>query len=352
MLEFILNGAAHGNTAMRLLDCGLDPNVLRPWLGDDGQSYITVNRGGEYESFVTNAPALLRKDEWIQLDTAVIRVAKQRLRAFADLRSRGLTYNVPNAMGKTVLQYQAISDITSATISMDGLRQSEEDRPAFELRNLPLPIVHKDFSFTMRELATARESSSPLDTTTAELAGRRVAEEVEKLLLGVSSTYSYGGGTVYGYTNFPQRITTVSLTDPTGGGWNGGTLVGEILEMVQAAYDANYYGPFALYFSRGWSRFLDEDYSTAKGDNTVRQRLTNIEGLEFVRTLDYLTGYQAILVQLSPDVVRAVLGMDITTLQWESHGGMRLHFKVMAIQVPQLRSDYEEAAGVVHAQAA
>jgi hypothetical protein len=47
--------------------------------------------------------------------------------------------------------------------------------------------------------------------------------------------------------------------------------------------------------------------------------------------------------------------MDITTLQWESHGGMRINFKVMAIQVPDIRAQYvgtstsTRKVGIVHA---
>ena len=59
-----------------------------------------------------------------------------------------------------------------------------------------------------------------------------------------------------------------------------------------------------------------------------------------------------IMVQMTPDVARAVNGMDITTVQWESVGGMRLNFKVMAIQVPQLRADYDGRCGIVHATTA
>lgn len=355
MLDFVLNQQPHGSIATRLMECDFDPGVLRPYVGDDRRSYITVNDGRgpdlkpKFKTLVTNAPATLRKDEWILLDRTVIQVARQRLKAFADLRARGLSYTVPNGMGKTVIQYQSVSDITDATISMDGLRQSEEDRPVYDIKNLPLPVIHKDFTFTAREIAVSREGGSPLDTTTAELAARKVAEEVEKLTLGVSPSYTYGGGTVYGYTNVPERITSVSLTNPTSGAWTGATLVGEILDMVQALYDANYFGPFFLYLSLPLARYLEDDYSTAKGDNTVRQRLAAIANITSVQTLDYLTGYQAILVQASSDVVRAVTGMEVTTLQWETHGGMRLHFKVMCIMVPQIRTSFEEATGIAHA---
>jgi hypothetical protein len=56
-----------------------------------------------------------------------------------------------------------------------------------------------------------------------------------------------------------------------------------------------------------------------------------------------------VMVQMTPDVARAVNGMDITTVQWESQGGMRLNFKVMCIQVPQLRADYYGNCGILDA---
>ena len=55
-----------------------------------------------------------------------------------------------------------------------------------------------------------------------------------------------------------------------------------------------------------------------------------------------------VLVQMTADVCREVVGMDITTVQWESHGGMQLNFKVMCILVPQLRSDFNGTTGIVH----
>jgi len=215
-MDFIYNGQASGGVADRLIANNMQVGALRPYLGKDGRTYITVvdNEGKAKAVPVTNAPASLRKDDWKLLDEAIVRVAKERLRAVADLRSAGLTFGIANGMGKTILETETQSDISPAEISMDGLRLSSADRPHFELTNLPLPIIHKDFNFTARQLTTSRNGGSPLDTTTAELAGRRVAEEAEKLLLGVSSSFAYGGGTVYGLTNFPSRI-TASLTDQT-----------------------------------------------------------------------------------------------------------------------------------------
>ena len=93
---------------------------------------------------------------------------------------------------------------------------------------------------------------------------------------------------------------------------------------------------------------MDEDYETAKGDNTLRDRIGAIEGIDRPATLDFLPTNTLLLVQKTSDVARMVVGMDVTTVQWETKGGMELNFKVMAIMVPQLRSDFNSNTGIVH----
>jgi len=346
-MDFIMNGVAHGDVADKLLACGFNPSVLRPFLGSDGRSYMTVIKNGVASAQpIMNATATLRYEDWKILDDVIVKVAKQRLRAVADLRAAGNSYTIPNGMGKTVLQTETQSDIDAATVSMDGLVAGPNDRPVFELTNLPLPIISKDFSFSARQLEASRSGGSPLDTSTAELAARRVAEMAEQLLIGVASSYTYGGGTLYGYTNFPSRITR-TITAPTAVGWTGGTLIDEILAMRQDAYDAYHYGPFMLYNSPAWDRYLDADLKAAS-DRTLRERINAIEGFSPLKTLDYLTDYDIVMIQMTSDVAREIIGMDITSLQWDSNGGLLKNFKVMAILVPQLRADQNGNTGIVH----
>jgi uncharacterized linocin/CFP29 family protein len=351
-MDLILNGQAQGSVASTLLSNGFDIAALRPWVGKDGRSYIAQNQGGKLIATPSLARnATLRHEEWKLIDTSVVQAAKERLRVVADLRAAGLTFNIPNGMSKTVLETQTVGDITNAIISMDPARQSEGDRPEFDLTNLPLPVIHKDFSFTARQIAVSRNGGTPLDTTMAQLAARKVAEEAEKLALGISGTYSYGGGSIYGLTNYPHRLTAF-LTHPTQSDWTPALSVQEILGLRQQSVNVFHHGPWVLYTSPAWGQVFDDDYSTTKGDNTLRQRIQMIQGITDVRTADFLTGYQMILVQLTSDVIRMVMGMDITTLQWEELGGMKLNFKVMAIMVPQIRSDSNGNTGLVHAIAA
>ena len=245
-----------------------------------------------------------------------------------------------------------MTDIGFADVNMDGLTRTKGERPEYNLVNLPLPIIHKDFSFPLRELMVSRNSGTPLDTTTAELAGRRVAEAIEQLAIGNWGSYAFGGNSIYGLTTFPNRITS-SLTLPTLTAWTPAKTVTEVLAMVQKSRLAFHYGPWVLYVSNLWDQYLDQDYIITGGANvatqTLRERLAKISGIADIRTLDYLTGYQFVLVQQTQDVIREVVAMDITTVQWATQGGMELNFKVMAIMVPQLRADAYGNSGIVHA---
>lgn len=348
-VDFLLpEGKAYGPVANVLLSNRFDHHALRPWVEDDGQSYVmNINRAtGKLEVMTINAPASLKRDEWKVFDDAVIEAARAPLRLVADLVGQGLTYTIPNGFGKTMLEYQTHGDITPATTSMSGQRQSEEDRAEFDIGGLPLPIVHKDFSLDARTLEVSRNGNMPLDTTTAAAASRRVSELVEDYAMGLV-TFSWGGRSVYGLSNLPSRKTK-TLTDPTDVGWTPQTLVGELLEMIQLAQDDFQYGPFAVYFSPAWTVHLEGDYSATYPGVTLRQRIAQIDNISGVRTLPRMTGLHVFLVQMTPDVIREVIGMPMTTLQWETLGGMRLHFKVMAIMVPQLRPDQKGDAAIVH----
>lgn len=353
-MDFILNGQGSGSVATALIANNMDTGILRPFFGSDGNTYVTIHNGWgadgkpKYKTVLArNANATLTKDAWIQLDQAILGAARPRLKLVADVRSSGLVYNVPGGMGKTVLQHQRMTDGGTAGISMDALQKFDQDRPEADILSLPLPIISADFSFGARQLAVSKQGGMPLDTTEAEQAGRRCAEVAERLFLGTFGQTSFGGGSIYGLTNFPSRITR-ALTLPTANGWTGTTLLNELLLAKADAVAVNYPGPFAVYNSPAWDPYLDADYSSTKGENTLRDRINKTKGFAPMETLDYLTGYQIILVQKTQDVFRAVIGMDFTTIQWESMGGLMIHFKVMGIMVPQPRADINDATGIVH----
>lgn len=344
-----------------------------------------VNNGLMPASLVTNATSL-RKEEWLELDRTILRAARYRLRAWADLAAAN-SFGGFNGMSKMILEHETMTDPGEAIVDMDGLTEGRSDAPKFQLEGLPLPITHSDFWFDARRLAISRNTGTPLDTVMGEAGGRRVAEAIEKTTIGIQTGVVYGGNStqvggygrtaqVYGYTNFTQRLTGVNGYKPTGNGRSGtGWIASDTLKDVLAYLDVlklnKFYGPFMIYTSNDWDQYLDSDYILTGGNvatQTLRNRLRSIEGISDVKRLDFLfsatpsttTGpggenlattypFTFLFVQMTPDVARAVNGMDITTVQWESIGGMRLNFKIMAIQVPQLRADNYGNCGILQA---
>lgn len=355
-IDFVYNGkSSNPSIADKLIAANWDAGALRPWRGEDGKSYVSLTRNGKIETVRTNAQATLTKEAWLMLDTAILKVARNRLRAVADLRGAGLTFNIPNGMGTTVLEYQKMNDTGSAIISMDGLKQGPDFRPIFESAYLPLPFIHADFQYTARQIATAANTGAPLDTSTGEMAARRVAEQTELLTLGRLSTYTFGGGTIYGMANFPSRLTGI-VTAPTDTGWTAASHLTEVLGFKQTLQNAKHYGPYVIYYSSAWDRYLDDDFNSNYPNKTLRQRISEIDSVEAVRTLDYLdttsSTYNMIILEMDTGTIRLVVGMDVTTLEWDDMGGLRKNYKVMCILIPQLRADMDSNTGILHASTA
>lgn len=352
------NYQASGSVAARLLKNKMDMDVLRPFIGRDGRSYVTVvtdeidpkTDKPVKRAVPTHNATLLKRDDWLTIDEEVLSEARPLLRLVGDLRSRGLTLDI-DGMANPILMYQTVGRITGATISMDGLREGEKDRPEFDSAFHPLPIIHKDCSFSMRQVVAAQRHGTPFDRITLQLAAQEVATDAEKLLLGTLGSYAYGGGTVYGYTNHPSRATK-TLTLPTAAGWTPETTVNEVIAMRTTLRENLKPGPFVLYISPGWEPYLDQDYSAAYGNTTLRERLGRVGRIETIESVDYLSDYQMLLVSMDRGTVREIIGMDVKTIQWESPDGMEMYFKVLCILVPQFRFDQTGRAGVVHGTAA
>lgn len=357
-VDFLANGQARGDVAGLILSQGrLDAGKLRPFVGNDGRAYMTVYVSGDPkkpESYrnvpVTNAT--LRRDEWKHLDEAIMPISRERLGGIQDLIDKNLTYNLGNAMGTTVLEYHDVSDSMEAELSMDGVTRSQGDRPEFGVKYMPLPIIHVDYEINARVLAASRALGNPLDTTSAEHATRRVLEKLEDMLF-TSTSYTYGGGTIYSYLNAPNRnqvtLTTAwdALTDDSDGAV-GEKIVAQVLTLKQASIAAKHFGPWMLYIPTDYETILDQDYDSTTPGTTIRERIMKIAGITGIKIVDRMTADNVLLVQMTKDVVRLVRGMGIQNVEWTTEGKMVIKYKVMTIQVPQVRADQDGNSGIVH----
>ncbi len=362
-VDLIANGQASGNFASQLLTMGkVDPGMLRPYIGKDGKVYVTVFKGGDpkkpenYASMPMQINATLRRDEWKQLDDAILPIAESRLNAVQDLIDNGLTYNLGNAMGTTVLEWHDISDAMEADMTMDGISRSRNDRPNYTSKYLPIPIIHVDYEINARVLSASRSLGNPLDTTSAERAARKVAEKLESLLFNTGTSYAFGGGSIPSYLNYTDR-NQVSM----GTHWDdevdsqykskGEKIIVDVLAMKQASINDHFYGPWMIYVPTAYETLLDEDYDNTGGTNsgtTIRDRILKISGIKGIKVADGMPADNVVMVQMTSDVVRLVRGMGIQNIQWEEEGKMITKYKVMTIQVPQIRSDQDGRCGIIH----
>ena len=309
---------------------------------------------------VHNATALEYR-QWAMLDKLVIPIARQKLRAWSDLAAAS-PYSV-DGWSKSILEHQSTNDPGLAFQDMDGLTEGQNARRKYQLEGIPLPITHTSFSYNKRELMQGRAQGTPINVRDAEAALRRLMEKVESVLIGTATGMTYGdttnytsaiSGKIYGYTTYPNRA-TVTLTTPLG--TNPQATVDDVLEMRDALYDNGFEGPYVLYTSRNWDRYLDQDYAFTNGTNyavnptrTLRSRIKDIEQIQDVRRLSYFTGsaFQMVLVQMTSEVAQAVNGMDINAIQWETVGGLQVNFKWMCIYAPRLFSDLNGQCGIAH----
>lgn len=304
------------NAAERFLQSGLNVNALR-----------------------TNN--VLRKEEWVQFDTAVIDVFRQRLVIVQDLISRGLTHNL-GGLGTLVSQYEAQSDMTGANVDMAGTTRGEEDDITFDLRSVPVPITHKDFSINIRRLLASRKLGESVDTTQASVAARRVADANESMVIRGSSL-KLDGNAIYGLTNHPDRNTIAA----TGAWATIANPYADTLRMIKAANADNVYGPFVMYVSKDiWPDLLNI-YSDGSGE-TVRDRILRIPEIQDIKACDELDSGDVVMVAMQRDVIDLGIAQDITTIEWQSLGGMMFHFKVMNALVPRVKSDHAGRSGIVH----
>ena len=325
---------------------------MRPFIGKDGKSYIITHKGGDrnditnYEQvLVTNA--VLRYDEWRTLDEAVVEVAKQRLVGFGDLRDNGLVRPLGNAMATTVLTWEEMSDAMEATVAIDPVVRGKGDQPYFQTAHITIPVTFTYLHIMERLFHVAINRGTGLDTINAELAARKVAEKLEDMLFGSSATMTYGGGTIHSYVSHPD-VNDITLSENwDASGKTAAEILADVIAMKQALIDDRYYGPYILYIPTSYETVMDEDYSISGASmKTTRQRIVDIESIQKVVVVDRLPDDNVLLVTMQKDVVDLVDGLPFQNIQWDSEGGMIHHYKVMTIQLPRIKSDYDNRSGI------
>lgn len=305
-----------------------------------------LQSGGNLASMRTLA--VLRRDEWEEYDKAVVQLARGRFTMVSDLMAAGLRYSLTNPLATMSLVWDRIGTFDDAQIDMTAEAASIRDRLEYEQDGMPVPIIHKGFRVNLRHLLASRKYGQGVDVTHAQEATIKVVEMVEKLFLFGNWSAGTTFGRIYGVTTFPQR-NTGSLT----AAWTSATpaqIFDDVNRMVAALEGDNMFGPYGLYVPKNYGQVLRKDYDTDAGtaSRSIAKRLLDIEGLQFVRTNQFMPANTVVLVQLTPNVIEVIDGIQPRIVEWTTEGGMVSLFKVMAIMLPRIKRDGANNCGLAH----
>jgi len=290
---------------------------------------------------VLRTNAILQKEEWEDLDKRIIKIAEERLVLTQDLISAGLTYDL-GGIGTTISQWQVESDMTDAVVSMEPDSEGNRDLVDYDVAQVPIPIIHKDFKLGIRQLEASRRMGSNIDMTNSDAASRRVAVGMEDLVIrGYANNFA--GQTIWGVTTHPNRITGVAP-----GPWsNIDNIYETVLRMVAAADAVHRYGPFNLYIPSGLGMALYQFYNDGSGQ-TVEQRLNQITPIQAVRVNDRLPANNLVLVQMTSDTIDLAVAQPLMPVEWDTKGGLVTNYKILTAMAPRIKPDANSELGIVH----
>jgi len=321
---------------------GSNENVQFSSVGDFARTGPAAFLASGLNANALRTNALLRHDEWLELDRVVVDVARTRLVGIGDLRAYGLIHPL-GGLGTILSGYERATDMSAANTDMSGITPGEEDKISFDLVSVPIPITHKDFRLSIRQLEASRRLGDGLDTAQAQTASRKVAEGLESLLFRGSALKVNTNG-IYGYTTHPNRNTGSAAGD-------FGTITNiypTVLAMIAAVEADGFYGPYGLYVAPTQFGEMRAVYTDGSGQSAIDRILKNIPEVKFIKPSHQLTAGDLVLPQLSSDVVDLAVAQDIVTVQWAEMGGLLERFKVMAAMAPRIKADAEGHCGVAH----
>lgn len=307
----------------------------------------------------------------VMVDKAVVEVGLERLALAADVMSEGLVYPLSDPLSVTMLEWETISKVGDAQRTMSPSARGENQMVKRAVHRLPIYLTTDDFSIGIRTLKMSQRVGTPLDTSLIKQATRRVNESIEDAFINGATTIDGQAlqvnagttadgtvitGTVPGLLTAPNANTaalSVSWVGTNTVGTTGPAIVNDVLGMIGTLQADKKFGPYNLYLGTAAGNLIEGDFKVNTTD-TIRQRLERITvgGRAIKITIadrmpGLSTGVQCAMVQMTSDVIEAVVGQQPTVIPWTSLDGFTLFWIVLSVIIPRVRSDYDSNSGVV-----
>jgi uncharacterized linocin/CFP29 family protein len=270
------------------------------------------------DDFLMRDQAPLTAEEWTRLDDQVVQAARRML-----VGRRFLALYGPVGAGVQTVAVDSFS-WSKGCIHYSGTDACSHEECACDIgcepialaerRYLILPILHKDFRLSWRDIATARQLNTPLELSPAGAAGAAVALAEDEFIFHGNETHGFLG--LLSAAGQQVRLTDWGKTEAA---------FKNVTAAREALVQKGFYGPYAL--------VLSPDLYTA-----VQRVMPNTGRLEAQFLADLATAgvfqapalqsRQALLLAVGPENMDLVVAQDLVTA-YVGPEGMDHHFRVL-----------------------
>lgn len=299
----------------------------------------------------------LFKDEWKYIDDTINTARKVKMNFINWLIEKGCVIDIPNGLSVTQYEWQNITDLEGADLSMDGLKQTDTDRVEYSSDAIPLPIISKNWRLNLRFLEESRRKGIPMDTKYAADSAHNVATFAETMMVQGTNGFKASGGTLYGLLDSPNVINltagTLFAKDWANPSCTGAEILADVQAMIRQLNANRRDGPFTLWLPNDYQTVLMNDY-VANYPKTIYQRLMETGAISEIKysaffSKDASSKYRIALIEPSKECIAVIRGMEFRDFEWESLGGWAIDHKVAGIYVPLIRKDAGKESGIVRA---
>jgi len=298
-----------------------------------------------------HANALLRRDEWEQLDDAILRIVETELVVVQDLISAGLVADL-GGLGTTVSTIERLGDMSPASVDMDATAEANKDQAPYDEISFPVPIIHKDFEVKIRQYEASRRRGASIDVTSAERATRQVRNSMEDMVIKGVDDFKFAGHEIKGFTTHPNRIAVTASALGSGSFAVEGNAYKALLGAMSRLAQLGFNGPYMAYLPTKQYFNTLQRQTDGSGQSELASIMAGLSGndtpLRGIRRADRLTDGEMIVYQQTSDVIDLGIALDVTPVQWEEKGGFIENYKILTAMVPRLKPDKANKLGVVH----
>lgn len=182
--------------------------------------------------FLDRSNAPLREEEWRQIDTLVVEVARRQL-----VGRRFIPVFGPLGAGTQDVDYDVFTGTDAAVVSTLG--ESTDPVRAKRRVHEHMPLVYKDFMLYWRDLESNRLMGTPVDLGAAAAAASFCAQKEDDLIFNGNDDLGYPGLT----TVEGRQVLQASDWDVAGNAFT------DIVQATRLLIDQGFFGPFALVVS-------------------------------------------------------------------------------------------------------